>query len=354
MRCTVCGAELMPGAAFCTKCGTPVPAAPAGGVCCPTCGAMMPEGRAFCTKCGTPLSAAPAAPAAYRCATCGAELQEGYDFCTKCGTPVSAQGDRQQGYQQQGYQQQGFQQGGFAVPVEPEYPPEAYEPVYEEEEPKRKSNWLLWTILGVVAALAIAAAILFATGFFDGDKDKDDDDEDEEYSDTVKDEDDEDEVSGESTAAPDEEEDDAEDEDKDKASESGSDTAEDTETMVRNTVVAYFDAFIKDVNNGSYGALNAVVQHGSQVEREQKDFIAKGVARNLREELLDYTILSATQQSDTCWRVSTEEKYEIWQSGDPSHWWVVQRCTYVVYQQSDGSWKIAELTDLKTVDSGNY
>ena len=42
----------MPGAAFCTKCGTPVPAAPAGGVCCPTCGAMMPEGRAFCTKCG--------------------------------------------------------------------------------------------------------------------------------------------------------------------------------------------------------------------------------------------------------------------------------------------------------------
>lgn len=339
MKCTVCGAELSPGAAFCTRCGTPAPAAPVNGVRCPTCGAVMPAGQAFCTSCGTPL-AAPAVPAAHRCATCGAEIPEGYAFCMKCGTPVTAK-------------------GGRYVPDEPEYPPEPYAEAYEE--PRRKSHWLLWTILGVVAALAIAAAILFATGFFDGDKDTDDDEDDEEYSDTVKDEDEDDEDAktekADASAEPDEDEKEADDEDKDaeeKQSESGKDAAEETEILARNAVIAYFDAFIKDVNSGSYSALNAVVQRGSQMEREQMKFIEQGAAKSLREELLDYAILSATQQSDTCWRISTEEKYEIWQNADPSHWWVVQRCTYVVNLQSDGTWKVAELTDLKTVDHGNY
>jgi hypothetical protein len=79
MKCTICGAENLEGAAYCEDCGsklptTPPPAAgeveeevvvtqpgvvePVGGtVVCPSCGTDNPEGSRFCDDCGASLVA---------------------------------------------------------------------------------------------------------------------------------------------------------------------------------------------------------------------------------------------------------------------------------------------------------
>ena len=63
MKCQNCNSELLEGAKFCTTCGTPVAAQPAGGVC-GKCGARLLSGAKFCTTCGAPAAAAPeSAPA---------------------------------------------------------------------------------------------------------------------------------------------------------------------------------------------------------------------------------------------------------------------------------------------------
>ena len=63
MKCQNCNSELLEGAKFCTTCGTPVAAQPAGGVC-GKCGARLLPGAKFCTTCGAPAAAAPeSAPA---------------------------------------------------------------------------------------------------------------------------------------------------------------------------------------------------------------------------------------------------------------------------------------------------
>jgi hypothetical protein len=51
--CASCGAELRPGAKFCTECGTPVVAAPG---TCASCGAGLRDGARFCPNCGTPVA----------------------------------------------------------------------------------------------------------------------------------------------------------------------------------------------------------------------------------------------------------------------------------------------------------
>lgn len=64
MKCQNCNSELLEDAKFCTTCGTPVAAAPAGPVC-PKCDApLLPDAR-FCTTCGAAAgAAAPAEPQA--------------------------------------------------------------------------------------------------------------------------------------------------------------------------------------------------------------------------------------------------------------------------------------------------
>jgi len=57
MRCRSCGAELLPGKAFCHVCGTHVPRA------CPRCGAEVGDGFRFCPDCGFHLEDEPAAAA---------------------------------------------------------------------------------------------------------------------------------------------------------------------------------------------------------------------------------------------------------------------------------------------------
>ena len=74
MKCQNCNSELLEGAKFCTTCGTPVAAQPAGGVC-GKCGARLLPGAKFCTTCGAPAAAAPAsAPAPEAQAAEGGEL----------------------------------------------------------------------------------------------------------------------------------------------------------------------------------------------------------------------------------------------------------------------------------------
>ena len=74
MKCQNCNSELLEGAKFCTTCGTPVAAQPAGGVC-GKCGARLLPGAKFCTTCGAPAAAAPeSAPAPEARAAEGGEL----------------------------------------------------------------------------------------------------------------------------------------------------------------------------------------------------------------------------------------------------------------------------------------
>ena len=74
MKCQNCNSELLEGAKFCTTCGTPVAAQPAGGVC-GKCGARLLPGSKFCTTCGAPAAAAPeSAPAPEAQAAEGGEL----------------------------------------------------------------------------------------------------------------------------------------------------------------------------------------------------------------------------------------------------------------------------------------
>ncbi len=48
---------------------------------CGNCGAQLMPGFAFCGKCGVPLKKE-------NCSTCGAQLMEGFEFCGKCGGKV--------------------------------------------------------------------------------------------------------------------------------------------------------------------------------------------------------------------------------------------------------------------------
>lgn len=74
MKCQNCNSELLEGTKFCTTCGTPVAAQPAGGVC-GKCGARLLPGAKFCTTCGAPAAAAPeSAPAPEAQAAEGGEL----------------------------------------------------------------------------------------------------------------------------------------------------------------------------------------------------------------------------------------------------------------------------------------
>jgi hypothetical protein len=67
MVCKKCGAEIKPGAAFCTGCGSSVKemfAAPVEAPAfCSACGAKLAPGQLFCTNCGKRVAVAPVAPA---------------------------------------------------------------------------------------------------------------------------------------------------------------------------------------------------------------------------------------------------------------------------------------------------
>lgn len=111
--CRNCGAELSESAAFCTNCGAPAPVEkekpvatgvidPFDGTPAPTtasvsdgaprkcakCGADIAPGAAFCTVCGESASGAAAAEVAY-CKKCGAKIEGMPEFCKNCGKPTA-------------------------------------------------------------------------------------------------------------------------------------------------------------------------------------------------------------------------------------------------------------------------
>lgn len=66
MKCSRCGAELVPGEVFCGECGQPVQASAPVGRPCPQCRTVVAAGERFCSSCGHDLSAAIVSPPAAR------------------------------------------------------------------------------------------------------------------------------------------------------------------------------------------------------------------------------------------------------------------------------------------------
>ena len=158
MRCTNCGAELKPGALFCTSCGAkaapsqqqqqqkqggyaqvPYPGK-AAGTPCPVCGTTIPEGYAFCTGCGTPIGSAAHGSVEDRsavCWSCGAAIRPDLRFCTNCGADQSDEASS-----------------------EPT--------MYEAARPEKKRHTGLWiTLICILLAAIAAVAVLFFTGALD-------------------------------------------------------------------------------------------------------------------------------------------------------------------------------------------
>lgn len=107
-------------------------------------------------------------------------------------------------------------------------------------------------------------------------------------------------------------------------------------------ISTYLTAFVRDINSAEYWELYSAVQSGSAMEQIQKDFIAKSRDKNLTETLLDYQITARNKVNDAAYQITVIESYEVWQSEDPAHSLIKQRCTYLVNRQSDGTWKVAD------------
>ena len=109
---------------------------------CSKCGTQLPDGAAFCSNCGNAV-AAPAAPVA----------------------PVAPVAPAAPVYE---------------APVAPVAPaaPVYQQPVAPQPAPKKKGNALIIAIVAIIAALAVTAGVLFATGVFGGDDESDRDDKD--------------------------------------------------------------------------------------------------------------------------------------------------------------------------------
>ena len=71
-RCPVCGAELLPGAKFCTHCGAPIP-----------------QKEENANKSSQLENAEKISPKIKYCPVCGVELLPGAKFCTQCGAKIS-------------------------------------------------------------------------------------------------------------------------------------------------------------------------------------------------------------------------------------------------------------------------
>ncbi len=113
MNCPTCRTQVMPGAAFCDNCGSPLsnvdpvspPYEPPVSVFyddnCPSCHETVMPGEAFCGNCGTPLALPPTQigdtpvplpppSETTNCSSCGVSLQAGSQFCDNCGAFVGA------------------------------------------------------------------------------------------------------------------------------------------------------------------------------------------------------------------------------------------------------------------------
>lgn len=88
------------------------------------------------------------------CKKCGAPVNQGELFCSACGEKIEAAGPAQ--YAAQPAYRQPNAQPAYGQPQQGAYGRPPY-----GQPPKRKSKALIWAIVGIVAALAVAAVLVF-------------------------------------------------------------------------------------------------------------------------------------------------------------------------------------------------
>ena len=170
---------------------------------CPACERNRLAGKRFCTECGAKLvddapvqQAAPAEEVVQQAASPAEEVVQqaaapAEEVVQQAASPaeeVVQQAPVQQGnWKEVPAQETPVQQDTWqAAPApEPAPAPTYVPPVVEVEKPKKKSNKALIAIIGVIAALAVAAGVLFGTGVisFGGSSDKEDTEESDEPAD---------------------------------------------------------------------------------------------------------------------------------------------------------------------------
>ena len=138
---------------------------------CPSCNADIRDGAAFCSDCGTKIPATPAAAEAPTqaaagvaaktrfCAQCGGRLGEDAAFCVTCGSPAAQPGeDRSISEQPDAPQVSGAAQPSYAPTPPDSTPPVAVAvPPYQAPAPARRAaripflGWLAFA--GMVTAI---------------------------------------------------------------------------------------------------------------------------------------------------------------------------------------------------------
>lgn len=104
----------------------------------------------------------------------------------------------------------------------------------------------------------------------------------------------------------------------------------------------YLDAYIEDIQYGAYNKLYSVVERGSNMEKTQEKFIS---SCNLYEELLGFTYIDTIQIDSSTYHVSTTERYDVYSYESDVKYYVEQKCVYVVREQADGNWKVADYAE---------
>ena len=124
------------------------------------------------------------------------------------------------------------------------------------------------------------------------------------------------------------------------------------EYKVDEAVSNYLEAFIKDINAGHYNSLYSAVVVGSNMESIQKKFIEN---TSNTEQLLKYSIENIQIIDDwTCYATAVED-YDVWQNKEPYHFFISQRCVYMLNKQQDGSWLVSDFVgNVEVVNKQEY
>lgn len=315
MRCQKCGNEFWPGAKFCKFCGKPVD---------------QHDGRERNEGNDIPQMVCPA---------CGAKVKGGKKFCTTCGFDFSSAKLR--------YAQ-----------------PEASSP-----EPVRKKH--KGPVIFLVVSLVVIVMLVAAVGIYfwmnrDGDgepsggadisseesvdgpwqDDQEGSDREEDFSAEDKDakddagiEDDEESIGSSSPAG-----NTGGTANNQNGTEHSSNSGLVDETSDAEIAVdRYQQAYIKDIQNGTYSELYTAVELGSKMEETQKKFIKNC---NLYEELYDSISCDTARIDAKTYHVTVIEEYYVRSYESGAEYILKQKCTYEVCKQSDGSWKVADYIGL--------
>lgn len=117
---------------------------------------------------------------------------------------------------------------------------------------------------------------------------------------------------------------------------------QETEYQVNQAVDDYLQAYIQDINNGTYNALYSTVEYGSDLEEAQKRFIQNS---SLYEDLLEYDVKSTKRIDQDTYYVTTIEGYDVYNYDSDASYYLEQKCVYKVCKQSNGTWMIRDYVE---------